>query len=70
MHSSLLKFILVPNSALPFWRMLVFESLHGISQSCLCSMSVPQVKIVPQLDVHQLLILFVGTSTLSQNCSS
>jgi hypothetical protein len=50
MLSFLLKFILVSNSDLPFWKLLVSEFL-------LCSMSAPHLKIVPLLDVHQLLML-------------
>jgi hypothetical protein len=37
--------------------LLASEFLVGISETFLCSMSVPRVKIVPLLDVHQLLIL-------------
>jgi hypothetical protein len=63
MHCFLFKFTLVLNSALLFWKLLVFESLLGISETYLCSISAPQVKIVPLLDALQLLMLFVGMLT-------
>jgi hypothetical protein len=66
MHSFLLKSILVLNSALPFWKLLVSEFLLGISETLHCSMSAPQVKIVPLLDVRQLLMLCAGTLTYSE----
>jgi hypothetical protein len=56
MHSYLLKFTLVLNSALLFWKLLVSEFLLGISETLLCSVSAPHVKIVPLLDVRQLLM--------------
>jgi hypothetical protein len=61
MHSFLLKSILVLNSALPFWKLLVSEFLLGISETLHCSMSALHVKILRLLDVHQLLILTAGT---------
>jgi hypothetical protein len=54
MHSFLHKSTLVLNSALPFWKLLFSEFLLGISETLHCSMSALQVKIVPLLDVHQL----------------
>jgi hypothetical protein len=63
MHSILLKFTLVSNSALPFWKLLVSEFLFSISETLLCSMSAPHLKIVPLLDVHQLLMLSARTLT-------
>jgi hypothetical protein len=45
---------------------IVFEFLLGISETLLCSMSAPHVKIVPLLDVHQLLWLSAGTLTYSE----
>jgi hypothetical protein len=66
MQSFLLKSTLVLNSALPFWKLLVSEFLLGTSETLLCSMSALQVKIVPLLDVHQLLMLFAGTLTHSE----
>jgi hypothetical protein len=63
--SFLLKFTLVWNSALPFWKLLVSEFLLGISETLHCSMSAPHVKIIPLLDVHQPLMLFAGTLTYS-----
>jgi hypothetical protein len=53
------------NSALLFWKLFVSEFLLGISETLHCSMSAPHVRIVPLLDVHQLLILFAGTLTYS-----
>jgi hypothetical protein len=61
----LLKFTLVSNSALSFWKLLVSEFLLGISETLQCSMSAPHVKIGPLLNVHQLLI-FAGTLTYSE----
>jgi hypothetical protein len=55
MHCFLFKFALVLNSVLLFLK-LVFEFLLGTSETLLCSTSVPQVKIVPLLDAHQLLM--------------
>jgi hypothetical protein len=66
MHSFLLKSTLVLNSVVPFWKLLVSEFLLGISETLHCSMSALRVKIVPLLDVHQLLILFAGTLTYSE----
>jgi hypothetical protein len=66
MHSFLFRFTLVLNSVLQFWKLLVFEFLLGVSQTLHCSMSAPKVKTVPLLDVHQLLMLFVGTLTYSE----
>jgi hypothetical protein len=45
MNCSLFEFTLAPNSALPFRKLLVFESLLGISETFLCSMSAVLVKI-------------------------
>jgi hypothetical protein len=66
MLSFLLKFTLVLNSALLFWKLFVSEFLIGISETLRCSMSAPHVKIVPLLDVHQLLMLFAETLTFSE----
>jgi hypothetical protein len=63
MHSFLLKSTLVLNSALPFWKLLVFEFLPGISETLYCLLSPVHVKFVPSLDVHQPLRLFAGTLT-------
>jgi hypothetical protein len=63
MLSFLLKFTLVTNSALLFWKLLVSEFLLGISEILLCSMSARHLKIVPLLDVHQLLMLSARTLT-------
>jgi hypothetical protein len=63
MLSFLLKFTLVSNSALPFWKLSVSEFLLGISETLLCSMSAPHVKVVSLLDAHQLLMLFARTLT-------
>jgi hypothetical protein len=62
MLSILLKFTLVSNHAVLFWKLLVSEFLLGISKILHYSMSAPQVKIVPLLDVHQLL-MSAGTLT-------
>jgi hypothetical protein len=59
LSSFLLQSTLVLNSALPFWKFLVSEFLQ-------CSKSALQVKIVPLLDVHQLLILFARMLTYSE----
>jgi hypothetical protein len=67
MHFFLLKSTLVLNSALLFWKLLVSEFLLGISETLYCSMSALHVKIVPLLDVHQLLMLFAGTLTYSES---
>jgi hypothetical protein len=61
MHSFLFKFTFVLNSTLPFWKLLISEFLLGVSETLLCSMSALHVKIVPLLDVHQLLMLFACT---------
>jgi hypothetical protein len=66
MHSFLLNSTLVLNSAIPFWKLLVSEFLLGISETLHCPMSTLQVKIVPLLDAHQLLMLFAGTLTYSE----
>jgi hypothetical protein len=59
-------FILVSKSALLFWKLLVSEFLLGISEILHCSMSAPYLKIIPLLDVHQLLMLFAETLTFSE----
>jgi hypothetical protein len=66
MPSFLLKFTSVSKSALLFWILLVSEFLLGISEILRCSMSAPRVKMVPLLDVHQLLMLFAETLTYSE----
>jgi hypothetical protein len=66
MHSFLFKSTLVLNSALPFSKLLVSEFLHGISETLHCSMSALKVKIVPLLDVHQLIMVFARTLTYSE----
>jgi hypothetical protein len=55
MLSFLLKFTLVPNSALPFLKLLVFEFRLGISETSGYSALVPQ-----------LLMTFVGMLTYSR----
>jgi hypothetical protein len=47
MHCFLFKFTLSLNSVLLFWKLLVFEFLPGILETLLCSVSAPQVRIVP-----------------------
>jgi hypothetical protein len=61
MHSVLFKFTLVLNSVLLLWKLLVFEFQLGISETLLCSVSASHVKIVPLLDVYQLLMFFLWT---------
>jgi hypothetical protein len=51
MRSFLLKFTFVLNSVL-VWKLLVFEFLFGISETLLCSIYDPHVKIVSLLYVH------------------
>jgi hypothetical protein len=66
MFCFLFKFTLVLNSALPFWKLLVSEFLLGMSETLQCSVSADHVKIVPLLDVQQLLMLFAGMLTYSE----
>jgi hypothetical protein len=66
MHSFLFKFTSAINSDLLFWKLLVFEFLLGISNTLLCSVSAPQVQIVPLLDVLQLLMSFAATLNYSE----
>jgi hypothetical protein len=66
MLSLLLKFTLGSKSAFLFWKLLVSEFLLAISEILHCSVSAPRVKIVPLLDVHQLLMLFAETLTYSE----
>jgi hypothetical protein len=63
--SFLLKFIFVLNSVFLFCKLFVFEFLLGTSD--ICSVSAPHLKIVPLLDVHQLLMLSAGTFTYSES---
>jgi hypothetical protein len=66
MHCFLFKFTLALTSVLLFWKLLVFEFLLGIPETLLCSMSAPQVNIVPLVDALQLLMLFAGSLTYSE----
>jgi hypothetical protein len=66
MHSFLFTFTSVLNSVLLFWKLLVFEILFCISETLLCSLSAPRVKIIRLLDVHQPLMLYAGTLTYSE----
>jgi hypothetical protein len=50
-----LKFTSALNSAL-FWKRLVLEIVLGTSDTSRCSVSAPQVQIVPLLDALQLLV--------------
>jgi hypothetical protein len=61
-----LKFTLVSNSALRFWKLLVSKFLLDTSEILHCSTPSSHVKIVPPLDVYQLLMLFAGTLMYSQ----
>jgi hypothetical protein len=63
MSCSLLKFTVVLNSVLLFWKLLAYEFLLGTSEILLCSVSAPQADIVPLLDALQLLMLFAGILT-------
>jgi hypothetical protein len=63
MHYFLFKFTLVLNSILLFWKLLLFEFLLRISETSLWSTSARNVKM---LDVNQLLILFSGMLTYSE----
>jgi hypothetical protein len=60
-HCSLSKFTVVWNTALPSWKLSVFEFLLGISETFLRSVSALQLLIVLLLDAHQLLMLSAGT---------
>jgi hypothetical protein len=66
MLSFLLKFTLVPNSAILFLKLLVFEFRLDISETSGYSALVPHENIVPLLDLRQLLITFVGILTYSR----
>jgi hypothetical protein len=55
MHCFLFKFTVVLNSVLPLWKLLVFKSLLGFSETSVCSISALPLKIVLLLDAHQLL---------------
>jgi hypothetical protein len=63
MRCFLLKFTVVLNRVLLFWKLLAFEFLLGTSETLLCSVSAPQADIVLLLDVLQLLMLFAGILT-------
>jgi hypothetical protein len=49
------------NCVLLFWELLVFQFLLGISETLLGSLSALHDKVIPLLDVYQLLMLFAGT---------
>jgi hypothetical protein len=66
MLSFLLKFTLVPNSALLFLKLLVFVLRLGISEASGYSALVPHANTVPLLDLRQLLMTFVGMLTYSR----
>jgi hypothetical protein len=51
MHSFLLNFTLILNSALLFWKLLFFEFLLGISEIFSCLISAPSTNISYLLDV-------------------
>jgi hypothetical protein len=65
MLSFLLKFTLDPNSALLFFKFLVFEFWLGTSETSGYSALVPHANTVPMLDLRQLLMIFVGMLTYS-----
>jgi hypothetical protein len=52
-NCSLFKFTLLLNFSFPFWKLLVFEFLIGISETFLCSLFVVQVKISILLNALQ-----------------
>jgi hypothetical protein len=58
-----LNFTLFLNFVLLFGNCWSSEFLLDTSETMLCLMSAPQVKMVPLLEVHQLLMLFAGTLT-------
>jgi hypothetical protein len=66
MLSFLLKFTLVPNSALLFLKLLVFEFRLGTSETSGYSGLVPHANKVPLLDSSQLLMAFVRMLTYSR----
>jgi hypothetical protein len=66
MLSFLLKFALVPNSALLFLKLLVFDFRLGISETSGYSVLVPRANTVPLLDLRQLLMTFVAMLTYSR----
>jgi hypothetical protein len=51
------KLALVINFVLLFWKLLLFEFLRGISETFLCSVSTPEVRLIPLLDALLLLML-------------
>jgi hypothetical protein len=55
----LFKFTLYLNSVLPFWKLLVFDYLLGISHCMLAVL----LKAVLVLDAHQLLMLSTHIQT-------
>jgi hypothetical protein len=63
MHCSFLKFTLVLNFVLLFWKLLVVEFLLGTSETLLCPVSDPQANFIPLLDVGLLLLMFAGMLT-------
>jgi hypothetical protein len=60
MHFSLSKYTLVVNYVLLFWKLLVFVSLLGTSETSLCPMFALILNPVLLLDAFQLLMLSAG----------
>jgi hypothetical protein len=60
---SLVQVYLVSKFCPSVMEILIFEFLLGSSETLLCSVSAPQIKTVPVLDAHQLLMLFARTLT-------
>jgi len=60
MHFSLSKYTLVLNSVRLFWKLLVFVSLLGTSETFLCSTFALILNPVLLLDALQLLMLSAG----------
>jgi hypothetical protein len=67
MLAFLLKFTLVPNSALLFLKLLVSEFRLGISETSGYSALVPHANTVPLLDLRQLLMTVVRMLTYSRS---
>jgi hypothetical protein len=63
MNCSFFKLALILNSVLLFRKLFVFKFLLGISETLLCSVSAPQVKIIPLLDALRLLMFVAGFLT-------
>jgi hypothetical protein len=65
MHTFIFRYTFLPNSVFLFRKLFFSEFLLGISETLLCPMSAVHAKIVPLLDVHQLIMLIAGILTYS-----